>query len=194
MDQVLLTIGLIFVAIALVQFTYGPLPHSVALPAFLDKQAILGGRTFPTYRLFLIAIGFIIFLALLFGIERTNLGAKIRAAVENRTMAEAVGINTRRLFTIVFALGSALAAMGGALGTGVMALTPSYALNYLAYFLIVVAVGGLGSVKGPFFSALLLGVGDSACKILAPQFGAFFIYVAVFLLLLVRPKGLFGRV
>ena len=83
--------------------------------------------------------------------------------------------------------------MGGALGTGVMVLTPSYPLTYLAYFLIVVAAGGLGSVKGPFFAALLLGLGDSACKILAPQFGAFFIYVAVFLLLLVRPKGLFDR-
>lgn len=193
LDQVLLTIGLIFVAIALVQFAYGPLPHSVALPAILERQAELGWLTFPTYRLFLIATGGLVFVALWFGIEGTDIGATIRAAVENRAMAEAVGINTRSLFTIVFALGSALAAVGGALGAGVMVLTPSYPLTYLAYFLIVVAVGGLGSVKGPFFAALLLGLGDSACKILEPQFGAFFIYVAVFLLLLVRPKGVFGR-
>jgi branched-chain amino acid transport system permease protein len=108
-------------------------------------------------------------------------------------MAEAVGINTRRLFTTVFALGSALAAFGGALGTEVVSLTPGYAFEHLAYFLIVVAVGGLGSIKGPFAAALLLGLGDAACKVLVPEFGSFFIYVAVFILLLVRPDGLFGR-
>jgi branched-chain amino acid transport system permease protein len=108
-------------------------------------------------------------------------------------MAEGVGINTRTLFTIVFAIGSALAAIGGALGSEVVALTPFYPLEYLVYFLIVVAIGGLGTVRGPAVAALLLGFGDSACKILIPDFGAFFIYVIVFLLLLVRPHGLFGR-
>jgi branched-chain amino acid transport system permease protein len=193
LDQVLLTIGLIFVAVAVAQFAYGPLARSVALPAFLNGQADLGWRSFPTYRLFLIAVGCVVFLLLWFGIERTDVGARIRAAVENPAMAAAIGIDTGRLFTVVFGIGSALAALGGALGAGVMALTPSYPLVYLVYFLIVVAVGGLGSVKGPFFAALLLGLGDSACKILVPEFGAFFIYVAVFLLLLVRPNGLFGR-
>jgi branched-chain amino acid transport system permease protein len=193
LDQVLLTIGLIFVSIAMAHFIYGSLPLSVALPAVLDTQVDFAGYTFPVYRLFLIVIGFMVFFALWFGIERTNVGANVRAAVENRSMAEAVGINTRRLFTVVFSLCSALAAMGGALGAGVITLTPSYPLNFLVYFLIVVAVGGLGSVKGPLFAALLLGLSDSACKILAPEFGAFFIYVAVFVLLFLRPNGLFGR-
>ena len=95
---------------------------------------------------------------------------------------------------VVFALGSVLAALGGALGAEVMAIEPEYALKHLVYFLIVVAVGGLGSVKGPFLAALLLGIGDSACKILAPEFGGIFVYVALFILLLIRPNGLFGRI
>jgi branched-chain amino acid transport system permease protein len=193
LDQVLLSIGLIFVSIAVAHFAFGPLPLAIELPGALRGQMDFGWRAFPAYRVFLIGIGLAAFAGLWFGVERTGLGARIRAAVDNRDMAEAVGINTRRLFTLVFALGSALAALGGALGTEVIALTPGYPLEYLVYFLIVVAVGGLGSIKGPFFAALLLGFGDAACKILIPQFGAFFIYVSVFLLLLWRPAGLFGR-
>jgi branched-chain amino acid transport system permease protein len=193
LEQVLLTIGLIFVSIAIAHFFFGPLPTTVAVPPVLRGQIDIGWRSFPAYRIFLIGFGIAVFLALWFAIERTGLGARIRAAVDNRAMAEAVGINTRSLFTIVFALGSALAAIGGALGSEVIGLTPFYPLEYLVYFLIVVSVGGLGTVSGPALAALLLGFGDSACKILIPDFGAFFIYVAVFLILLVRPKGLFGR-
>lgn len=193
LEQVLLTIGLIFVSIAVAHFFFGPLPMTVATPPILRDQITIGWRSFPAYRLFLIGFGIVVFFALWFAIERTSLGARIRAAVDNRAMAEGVGINTRALFTVVFALGSALAAIGGALGSEVIGLTPFYPLEYLVYFLIVVAVGGLGTVSGPAFAALLLGFGDSACKILIPGFGAFFIYAAMFLILLVRPKGLFGR-
>jgi branched-chain amino acid transport system permease protein len=193
LEQVLLTIGLIFVSIATAHFVFGPLPQTVAVPPVLREQVDIGWRSFPAYRIFLIGFGIAVFFVLWFAIERTGLGARIRAAVDNRTMAEGVGINTRILFTVVFALGSGLAAIGGALGSEVIALTPFYPLEYLVYFLIVVSVGGLGTVSGPAFAALLLGFGDSACKILIPGFGAFFIYVAVFLILLARPKGLFGR-
>lgn len=193
LEQVLLSMGLIFVSVAVAHFFFGPLPMTVAVPPVLRGQIDIGWRSFPAYRLFLIGFGIAVFSALWFAIERTSLGARIRAAVDNRAMAEGVGINTRILFTIVFALGSALAAIGGVLGSEVISLTPFYPLEYLVYFLIVVAVGGLGTVSGPAFAALLLGVGDSACKILVPGFGAFFIYVAVFLILLVKPRGLFGR-
>jgi branched-chain amino acid transport system permease protein len=193
LEQVLLSMGLIFVSIAVAHFFFGPLPMTVPVPPVLRGQIDIGWRSFPAYRMFLIGFGIAVFFALWFAIERTSLGARIRAAVDNRAMAEGIGINTRILFTIVFALGSALAAIGGALGSEVISLTPFYPLEYLVYFLIVVAVGGLGTVSGPAFAALLLGVGDSACKILVPGFGAFFIYVAVFLILLVKPQGLFGR-
>jgi branched-chain amino acid transport system permease protein len=127
------------------------------------------------------------------GIDRTNFGARLRAAVDNRRMAEAVGIDTSLLFTLTFALGSGLAALGGGLGADILAIYPGYAIEYLVYFLMVVAVGGLGSIRGPFVAALLLGIGDTACKYLVPEFGAFFVYIVMIGLLVWRPAGLFGR-
>jgi branched-chain amino acid transport system permease protein len=108
-------------------------------------------------------------------------------------MAQSVGIDTSRLFMTTFALGSGLAGLGGGLGADLLAINPGYALQNLAYFLIVVAVGGLGSIRGPFAAALLLGVADSGFKYLLPEFGAFFIYTLTMAILLWRPRGLFGR-
>jgi branched-chain amino acid transport system permease protein len=193
-DQVLLSVGLIFVATAVAQYIYGPIPKTVAVPPSLTGNIDLGLRTFPVYRIFLVATGAAIFVTLLIVIERTNIGMRIRATVDNRAMAEAIGINTRTLFSVVFAAGSALAAIGGGLGGDMIAITPGYPLENLAYFLIVVSIGGLGTVSGPFLAALLLGIGDSACKILVPQFGAFFIYLSLFGFLLLRPGGLLNRV
>ena len=194
LDQVVMSLGLIFVSVAVAQYFFGPLPLSATPPAMLSGQVALGpAGSFPAYRLFLIGIGVLTFVLLWLGIERTMLGARIRATVDNRGMAQAIGVNTSRLFTLVFVLGSMLAALGGALGADMMAVGPNYALAHLVYFLIVVAVGGLGSVRGPFFAALLLGLGDTACRILFPEAGAFFVYIGLFLLLLARPAGLFGR-
>lgn len=194
LDQVVLSIGLIFITTAVAQLLFGAQPVHVEVPEAISGQMVLpAGITFPAYRVFLIGMGVCLFVALWLGIEKTLIGARIRAAVDNRAMAEAIGINSKRLFAAVFALGSVLAALGGALGADVIAIEPGYPLKHLVYFLIVVAVGGLGTVKGPFLAALLLGIGDAACKILAPQFGGIFIYVALFLLLLARPSGLFGR-
>jgi len=193
LEQVLFTIGLVFMAVALVRYVWGPLPQRMTLPAVLSGQIDLGFRTFPVYRTFLIGVSFVLVLALWLGIERTNFGAQIRAAVDNRRMAESLGINTRRLFTLTFALGSGLAAFGGGLGADILAISPGYAVEYLVYFLIVVAVGGLGSLRGPFVAALLLGISDTACKYLVPELGAFFIFLAMIGVLLWRPAGLFGR-
>ncbi len=193
LEQVLFTIGLVFMAVALVRYVWGPLPQRMTLPAMLSGQIDLGFRTFPVYRTFLIGVSFVLVLVLWLGIERTNFGAQIRAAVDNRRMAESLGINTRRLFTFTFALGSGLAAFGGGLGADILAISPGYAIEYLVYFLIVVAVGGLGSLRGPFVAALLLGISDTACKYLVPELGAFFIFLAMIGILLWRPAGLFGR-
>ncbi|MGA3398298.1 MAG: branched-chain amino acid ABC transporter permease [Acetobacteraceae bacterium] len=193
LEQVLFTIGLVFMSVAVVRKLWGPLPQPIALPAVLSGQIDLGFRTFPTYRSFLIAFSLLLTLLLWLGIERTNFGARLRASVDNRRMAESLGINTRRLFTLSFALGSGLAALGGGLGADILAIYPGYAMEYLVYFLMVVAVGGLGSIRGPFVAALLLGIGDTACKYLVPELGAFFIYLAMIGLLLWRPAGLFGR-
>jgi branched-chain amino acid transport system permease protein len=194
LDHVVLSMGLIFMATATMQLLFGAQPVQVTVPQTLQGQwAPFAGYSFPIYRIFLIGAGLLVFVLLWLTVERTLVGARIRAAVDNRAMAEATGINTRTLFTVVFTVGSVLAALGGALGADVMPIEPGYPLTHLVYFLIVVAVGGLGSVTGPFLAALLLGVGDSACAILVPQFGAFFVYVAMFLILLARPHGLFGR-
>ncbi|MBI2366100.1 MAG: branched-chain amino acid ABC transporter permease [Deltaproteobacteria bacterium] len=193
LEQVLFTIGLIFMAVAAAQVTFGMLQRPVLLPDYLKGQISVLGRDFPAYRVFLIAVSSAMIAALWFGVERTLWGAMVRAAVDNRAMAQSIGINTRRLFTLTFALGSGLAGLGGALGAEIIAIQPTYPFEHLAYFLIVVAVGGLGSLRGPFAAALLIGVSDTACKYWLPQFGAFFIYVATIFLLLWRPAGLFGR-
>jgi branched-chain amino acid transport system permease protein len=193
LEQVLFTIGLIFMAGAVMRELFGPIPLPVNPPAILSGQLNLGFRTVPMYRSFLIGVSFVLIALLWLGIERTNFGARLRASVDNRAMAESIGIDTSLLFTVTFALGSGLAALGGGLGADILAIYPGYAVEYLVYFLMVVAVGGLGSIRGPFVAALLLGIGDTACKYLVPEFGAFFIYIAMIGLLMWRPNGLFGR-
>jgi len=193
LQQVLLTIGLVFMGIAVCTFIWGPLNVQLDVPSYLKGQVDLGFRRFPTYRTFIILVSFAVIIALWYGFERTLLGARVRAAVDNQRMAETVGINIRRLFTLTFALGSALAALGGALGTEILGLTPTYALEYLVYFLIVVAVGGLGSLRGAFAASLILGIVDTAGKYYLPAFGAFFIFAVTIILLLWRPQGLYAR-
>jgi branched-chain amino acid transport system permease protein len=193
LEQVLFTIGLIFVSIAIAKSIYGPLSQPFLAPAALTGQIDVGFERFPTYRALIIVIGFAIIVALWLAIERTRFGAKVRAAVDNRRMAQSLGIHTDRLFTLTFALGSGLAALGGAIGAEILPIGPSYALEHLVYVLIIVAVGGLGSLRGPFYAALLLGISDTACKYLVPDLGTVFIYAATIAILLWRPMGLFGR-
>ncbi len=193
LDQVLLTIGLAFMSVAGATYLWGPLQQPLQPPAWLSGRVDLGFRSFPAYRSFLILCGAALVTALWLAVERTRFGARVRAAVDNLRMAQAVGIDTSRLFMATFALGSGLAGLGGALGADLLSVNPGYALQNLIYFLIVVAVGGLGNIRGPFFAAVLLGVCDTASKFLAPQFGAFFIYALTLAILLWRPRGLFGR-
>lgn len=192
LEQVLFTIGLVFMAVAVAQLIFGTLQQPVLVPDYLKGQFPLLGRDFPAYRVFLIVVSAGMIAALWFGVERTLWGAMVRAAVDNRAMAQSIGINTKRLFALTFALGSGLAGLGGALGAEIIAIQPTYPFEHLVYFLIVVSVGGLGSLRGPFVAALLIGTMDTAGKYWLPQFGAFFIYVATIGLLLWRPAGFFG--
>jgi len=193
LEQVLLTIGLAFMAIAAFTYFYGPIPKSVPLPSWLEGDVNLGFRSFPSYRAFLILIGAILITILWYAFERTNIGAKIRAAVDNRRMAESVGINVDRLFTLTFALGSGLAALGGGFAIQLFGLTPYFAVLYLVLFLIVVAVGGLGSLKGTLLAALVIGIIDTGGKYMYPQAGNFFIYAITVIVLLIKPAGFYGR-
>jgi branched-chain amino acid transport system permease protein len=193
LDQVLLTIGLAFMAIAAYTYFYGPSPQSVRLPEYLTGQIDGGFRTFPTYRVFMIVIGAVLIAILWYVFERTNVGAKIRAAVDNRRMAQSIGIDVDRLFTITFGIGSGLAALGGGLAIQLVGLSPSFAVIYLVFFLLVVAVGGLGSFKGTLVAALILGIFDTAGKYLYASAGGFFIYAIAMAILLIRPAGLYGR-
>lgn len=192
LDQVLLTIGLVFMSVAVAKYFWGPLAQLFQPPSELRGQVDLGFREFPAYRSFLIVCGAILVTGLWLALDRTRFGAKIRAAVDNLRMAQAVGINTSGLFTITFALGSGLAALGGGLGAELLPIYPGYATDYLVYFLIVVSVGGLGSIRGPFLAALLLGIADTAFKYLLPEIGSFFIYALTLVLLMWRPRGLIG--
>jgi branched-chain amino acid transport system permease protein len=163
------------------------------LPSYLRSSLTFMGIRFAVYRLILVAIALAITLALVIGIEYTRFGARVRAAVDNERMARGLGIDVDRTFAITFALGSGLAGLGGALAIEIVGLDPSFALTFLVYVLIVVSVGGLGSISGSFIAAVVLGVSDVAGKYYIPQLGAFLIYLVMITLLMWRPLGLLGK-
>lgn len=190
LGQLLMTLGITFVITALAKGIAGPSIQNIPLPASLQGNWDLGGVSVSVYRVFLVAVSAALALALWLGLERTAFGARLRAAVDNPSMARCVGIDVPRVFSITFTLGCGLAAIGGALGTQMLPLEPYYGLKYLVLVLIVVAVGGLGSLRGSFQAALLLGLIDTLGRYYLPALGAFIIYLCVLGLLLVRPHGL----
>ena len=193
LDQVLFSIGLTFMAVAGATWLFGPTQQPVNLPDWLRGQVHLLGLDLGTYRLFLIGVVVLVTAALVLLIERTRFGARIRAAVDNQTAAEGLGINVSQVFSLTFALGSGLAGLGGGLGIDVLGLDPSFPVKYMVYFLLVVAVGGAGSIKGPLIAALILGVFDVAGKYYVPEVGAFVIYTLMVVLLILFPFGLIRR-
>jgi branched-chain amino acid transport system permease protein len=193
LDQCLLTIGIVFMSIAAAAYVFGTVQQPVPLPRLFSGSFELFGQSFGSYRLFLILTGLATTGALVLLLERTNFGASVRAAVDNQRMARGLGIDVDRLFAITFALGSGLAGLGGALAIQMVGLDPAFAFTYLIYVLIVVAVGGLGSIGGSFAAAILLGVSDMAGKYYVPQLGSVLIYLIMVALLLWRPAGLFGK-
>jgi len=193
LDQVLFSIGLTLMVIAAATYVWGPSQQPVRLPDWLRGQVGVFGIGLGVYRLFLIATVVAVTTVLFLLIERTRFGAMIRASVDNQQASAGLGINVGRVFSLTFALGSGLAGLGGALGVDVLGLDPTFPLKYMVYFLIVVAVGGAGTISGPLVAALLLGVFDVAGKYYVPEIGAFVIYGMMVILLLLFPAGLIAR-
>ncbi len=193
LDQCLLTIGIVFVSIASAAYVYGTIQQPVQMPSYLRGSVGFPGVNFAVYRLFLVGTALAITFALVASLEYTRFGAQVRAAVDDQRMARGLGINVQWTFAITFALGSGLAGLGGALAIEMVGLDPGFAFSFLIYVLIVVSVGGLGSIGGSFAAASLLGISDVAGKYYVPQLGAFLIYLVMVGLLMWRPAGLFGK-
>lgn len=193
LDQVLFTIGLAFVLIAATNALAGAQVQLIVLPPVLTGSADLGFRTLPVQRLFVIAVGVAVAIAAALTLGRTRFGIWLRAAIDKADTAAALGIPIRTVQCTSFAIGAALAGLGGVLGAELMPLEPYYALKYLVLVLVVVAVGGMGSVIGSLIAAVALGTVETASKYLASEWGSMFFFVAMALLLAWRPNGLMRR-
>lgn len=193
LDQVLLTIGIAFIATAVAHLIWGPFPRRLAVPEALTGQLHVLGVDLGVYRLFLIGMVVAITAALHVLIERTRFGAQLRAAVDRPEAGAGLGIPVNRVFTASFAIGSGIAAVGGVLGVGTLGLDFNFTFRYMVYFLLVVVVGGEGSILGSALAAIALGVFDVVGKYYFPSVGAFLIYALMVVLLLVSPHGLIRR-
>ena len=193
LDQVLFTIGLVFMSVAGVDYIMGSSQQFVNIPSWLEGQINLGGVGIGRYRLMIIVLCGLLTVALQLILAKTRFGSRLRAAVDDQRVARGLGINVGAVFGLTFAFGSGLAALGGALGAQILGLDPIFPLKYLIYFLIVVTVGGTSSITGPFVASILLGIGDVAGKYYVPTLSAFVIYSIMIVMLLWRPQGLFSR-
>lgn len=193
LDQVLLTFGLAFVLMDLAKWMWGADVRSLPAPPVLAQSAVIFGKPFPEYRLFVIGFGLLLALALWLFLERTRLGAVIRAGVADKEMVSALGINITLVFTLVFGLGIGLAGLSGIVAGPVLGLYPGMDFQTLIITLIVVVVGGLGTLKGSFWGAILIGQAETFGKVLVPEFALLIVFAIMAIVLLVRPSGLFGK-
>ncbi|WP_306133011.1 branched-chain amino acid ABC transporter permease [Roseivivax marinus] len=193
LQQVLATIGLTFLMIATINLWQGSTLLPVGLPAVLSQPIDLGFRTLPAHRIAVIVLGVAVIVGLWLLLDKTRFGIRLRAAVDNRGTASAHGINTDRIYMATFGLGAALAALGGIMGAELLPIEAYYPLRYMVLFLIVVAVGGMGSIAGSFLAALGLGIVETAARYLVPDFATIAFFVLVIALLAIRPQGLMGR-
>jgi len=194
LDQVLFTIGIVFASMAGASYFMGAQHQIIQVPRFLQGQFhVFTGFDVGVYRLFLIGFCGVITLLLHLALMKTRFGSRLRAAVDNGRIARGLGINVNRLFAISFGVGSGLAGLAGALGIEILDVDPVFPIKFLIYFMIVVAVGGTGTVGGPLAAALILGIFDVAGKYYISQVGAFIIYAVMVVVLIWRPQGLFGR-
>ncbi|OLC61444.1 MAG: branched-chain amino acid ABC transporter permease [Candidatus Rokubacteria bacterium 13_1_40CM_4_67_11] len=194
LGQVLLTVGVAYVIADVCLLTWGGNPLRIPQPEFARGPIDLpGGLVYPRYRFLLIVFGGVIALALWLLYHRTQLGAIIRAGVDDREMVNAVGVNIDRLFALVFGLAAFLAGVSGVAGGAFLTLYPGAEWEILAYALVVVIVGGLGSLGGAMAGSVIVGLVDAYGRWLLPEFSYFMIFGPMAILLLVRPTGLFGR-
>lgn len=192
LDQVLLSIGIMFVGIAACGAVFGDGIKTIALPASLSGPVELGFRAVPAQRLLVIASGVVVVLAMWWAYSSTKAGIRLRAVVDHTDAAESIGIDSRLFYAIAFALGAGLAGLGGILGAEIMQIEPFYPSKYLVVFLAVVAIGGLGSVWGSLGAAMLLSFVETSSKYLLPSLGSILSYAAMLAVLSLRPQGLFG--
>jgi branched-chain amino acid transport system permease protein len=193
LDQVLFTIGLVFMSVTAVDYFMGSSQTFIHLPDYLQGQIDIFGLGVGRYRLMIIVICGLLTVALQLTLSKTRFGSRLRAAVDDPRAASGLGINVPQVFALTFAFGCGLAGFGGALGAEILGLDPYFPLKFMIYFLIVVTVGGSSSITGPFLASLLLGIGDVAGKYYVPKLGAFVIYTMMIVILIWRPNGLFGR-
>jgi branched-chain amino acid transport system permease protein len=194
LDQVLFSLGLIFMSVAAVDYFMGANQQIVNLPPSLEGRLQFLSGSIGYYRLFVIILCSLLTLGLQLILTKTRFGSRLRASVDDQRVARGLGIDVSRIFALTFAMGSGLAGLGGALGAPFFNIDPTFPLKFMIYFLIVIAVGGTTTITGPFFSALLLGVADVAGKYYVPAIGGFIIYTIMVAVLIFRPQGLFGRV
>ena len=183
LDQVLFTIGIVFMAVSATDWAMGSQPQNIRLPEILRGRVEILGGSIGVYRLFVIVVCGLLTVAIQAILNGTRFGSRLRAAVDDPRVARGLGIPVNTVFALTFAFGSGLAGLGGALGT----------VKFMIYFLIVVSVGGTTSITGAFFASLLLGIADVAGKYYVPEIGAFIIYAVMVAVLIVRPQGLFAR-
>jgi branched-chain amino acid transport system permease protein len=193
LDQVLFSIGLVFMAVAAVDWAMGSSQQNIRLPPWLTGRVEILGVNIGLYRSFIIVLCGALALTLQLALTRTRFGSRLRAAVDDARVARGLGIRVGTVFAITFAVGSGLAGLGGALGVEILGLDPNFPLRFMIYFLIVVTVGGTSGIAGPFVAALLLGVADVAGKYYVPALGGFMIYLVMIAVLVLRPHGLFAR-
>ncbi|MBV9120955.1 MAG: branched-chain amino acid ABC transporter permease [Chloroflexi bacterium] len=193
LDQVILTFGLAYMVADIVRWVWGPDNQSIDPPAGLDGAAELLGNLYPTYRLFVIVVGLLIALGLWLIQQRTRLGSIIRAGGADKEMVGGLGINVAVVFTGVFVFGAALAAFSGVIAGPILGLYQGMDSETLIIALIVVVVGGLGTLTGAFWGGLLIGLADTFGKVLLPEFALFLTFAVMAVVLLLRPSGLFGR-
>jgi branched-chain amino acid transport system permease protein len=187
--QILLTFGIIYVGLEFVRIVWGNDSHSVILPPILAGQTTIAGEPYPVYRLFIIGLGLATMLVLHLALERTKLGAMVRASVDDRETASCLGIDTRLLFLSVFGLGCGLAGLAGIVAAPVLSVYPGMDIAILIYTLIIVVIGGPGSLPGAALGSLLIGMADTFGRVFIPGLSAFLIYAVMAVFLLFRPQG-----
>ena len=192
LDQALLTLGVSLIVAELLSIAYGNDALSVGAPPGLDRSVSVAGNSYPAYRLLLIAIGLVLAVAVWLIVEKTSVGALVRASVADREMVSAMGIDNRKVKVAVLGIGSMLATVAGVLGAPVYGARPGLDDTILILALVVVVIGGLGSVTGAFLGALVIGQVESLGRALLPDVSSFILFGTLALVLIVRPRGLFG--
>jgi branched-chain amino acid transport system permease protein len=193
LEQVLLTFGLSFIFADVVKWIWGTSPLTLPVPSGLDVSADLGFMIFPAYRIFVILVGCMLAVLLWYMENKTRVGAMIRAGVDDRDMLSALGINIKVVFTCIFAFGAGLAGLSGVLGGPIMGMYVGIDSEILISSLVIVVIGGLGTWKGAFIGAILVGVVDTLGRVLFPSFTMAMIFAIMIVVLLIKPNGLFGR-